>query len=177
MSSDPVDVDSDVQPHEPDHPDHHAETIALRARVAALEEALLRDRAEAENQRKRVLRDVEAARKYGVERLLGDLLPVLDSLEKALEISEGQSLSVEQLREGTEMTLRLLAKATEQHGLKPIHPLGEAFNPEHHQAMAMQPSAEVADGLVLNVMQKGYVLADRLVRPALVIVSRGAESA
>lgn len=166
-----------------DHPDEQSleqqdlqELHVLQARIAALEETLLRDRAEAENQRKRVLREVEAARKYGTERLLGDLLPVLDSLEKGLEVSEGQQLSVESLREGTQMTLQLLSKAADSHGLKAVDPQAQPFNPDLHQAMAMQPSTEVADGHVLKVLQKGYVLADRLVRPALVIVAKAPEA-
>jgi molecular chaperone GrpE len=122
------------------------------------------------------LRDVEAARKYGTERLLGDLLPVLDSLEKGLEFSTDQHVSVERLREGAQMTLQLLSKAADSHGLKAIDPLGEAFNPDWHQAMAMQPSADAADGHVLQVLQKGYVLADRLVRPALVIVAKAPDA-
>jgi molecular chaperone GrpE len=163
---------------DPDHElsqDHSDELLSLRARVAALEETLLRDRAEAENQRKRAFRDVEAARKYAAERLLSDLLPVLDSLEKGLEFSADQQVSVERLREGAQMTLQLLSKATDSHGLKAIDPRGDVFNPEWHQAMAVQPSSDVADGNVLHVMQKGYVLADRLVRPALVIVAKAPE--
>lgn len=157
-------------------PDFADEVLALRARVAALEETLLRDRAEAENQRKRVLRDVEAARKYGTERLLSDLLPVLDSLEKGLELTAEHHITIESLREGSEMTLQLLVKTTDSHGLKAVDPQGQAFNPELHQAMAMQPSTEVSDGHVLKVLQKGYVLADRLVRPAMVIVAKAPDA-
>lgn len=148
------------------------EIQVLRARVAQLEDSLLRERAEAENQRKRVLRDVESARKYGTERLLSDLLPVLDSLEKGLELAEGQQATVEQLKSGSEMTLKLLAKATETHGLRTVDPLGQPFSPELHQAMAMQPAPDATPGSVIKVLQKGYLLADRLVRPALVIVAR-----
>ena len=148
----------------------------LRARVAHLEETLLRDRAEAENQRKRVLREVDSARKYGTERLLGDLLPVLDSLEKGLELNEGHQVTVEQLKSGTEMTLKLLNKAAETHGLRTIDPLGQPFSPDLHQAMAMQPSPNATPGSVLKVLQKGYLLADRLVRPALVVIAKDTDS-
>lgn len=162
-------VDQDLAP---DTDAANDEIQILRARVAQLEESLLRDRAEAENQRKRVMREVEAARKYGTERLLADLLPVLDSLEKGLELSEGQQLSVEQLKAGSEMTLKLLAKAAESHGLRTVDPMGQPFSPELHQAMAMQPAPEATPGSVIRVLQKGYLLADRLIRPALVVVAR-----
>jgi molecular chaperone GrpE len=156
----------------PDSDAANDEIQVLRARVAQLEDSLLRERAEAENQRKRVLRDVDSARKYGTERLVSDLLPALDSLEKGLELAEGQQATVEQLKSGSEMTLKLLAKAVEAHGLRTIDPLGQPFSPDLHQAMAMQPAPDATPGSVIKVLQKGYLLADRLVRPALVIVAR-----
>lgn len=150
--------------------DQH-ELLTLRARFAALEEHVLRDRAESENQRKRVLRELDVARKYATERLLGDLLPVVDSLEKGLELAGGDQTSLSKLVEGMEMTLKLLSKVVDSHGLKSVDPVGEAFNPEMHQAMALQPAPDAAPGQVLKTLQKGYLLSDRLLRPALVIVA------
>ncbi|MFO1494903.1 MAG: nucleotide exchange factor GrpE [Lysobacterales bacterium] len=145
----------------------------LRQRVAELEAQLLRERAELENQRKRWLREFEQARKFGAERLLGELLPVLDSLEQGLKAAEAPGAGVDSLKQGSEMTLRLLQKASETNGLVGLNPEGQRFDPDQHQAMGMQPSAEVPADHVLMVLQKGYRLHERLVRPALVIVSQG----
>lgn len=147
---------------------------ALQARIAELEGQLVRDRAEAENQRKRWLREFEQARKFANDRILGDLLPVLDSLEQGIKATEVPGANVDSFRTGADMTLRLLRKAVESQGLVVIDPSGQPFNPEQHQAMGLQPSADVAADHVLSVLQKGYVLHDRLVRPALVLVSGGA---
>ncbi|MGE4073838.1 MAG: nucleotide exchange factor GrpE [Lysobacterales bacterium] len=161
--------------------DHEAEGFAptdteenLLARIAELEAEQLRERAETENQRKRWLREFEQARKFGVERLLNDLLPVIDSLEQGIKAAEAPGAGVEALKQGSDMTLKLLQKAADSHGLVVVDPAGQAFNPEEHQAMGMQPSAEVPADHVLVVLQKGYKLHDRLVRPALVLVSSGA---
>ncbi|MBV6413659.1 MAG: Protein GrpE [Xanthomonadales bacterium] len=148
-------------------------TEALHQRIIELEAELLRERAETENQRKRWLREFEQARKFGVDRLLNDLLPVIDSLEQGLKAAEAPGTSADSLRQGTEMTLRLLLKAADGHGLGVVDPQGQAFNPELHQAMGVQPSTEVPSDHVLLVLQKGYRLHDRLVRPALVMVSQG----
>jgi molecular chaperone GrpE len=149
----------------------NAET--LRQRVAELESQLLRERAEVENQRKRWLREFEQARKFGVDRLLGELLPVIDSLEQGIKAADAPGAGADSLKQGSELTLRMLQKAAESNGLTAVDPLGEAFNPEHHQAMGMQPSTDVAADHVLMVLQKGYRLHERLVRPALVIISQG----
>jgi molecular chaperone GrpE len=156
-----------------EHAAYEAEIAALQQRIAELESTLLRERADVENQRKRWLREFEQARKFGVERLLADLLPVLDSLEQGIKAAETPGAGIDSLRQGADMTLKLLLKAGESHGLSAVDPVGQAFDPEVHQAMGMQPSAEVAADHVLAVLQKGYRLHDRLVRPALVIVSQG----
>lgn len=145
----------------------------LRERIAALEAEQLRERAETENQRKRWLREFEQARKFGVERLLNDLLPVIDSLEQGIKAAEVSGAAVDSLKQGSEMTLRMLQKAADSHGLTVVDPQGQAFNPDQHQAIGMQPSSEVPADHVLAVLQKGYRLHDRLVRPALVMVSQG----
>ena len=145
----------------------------LRERIAVLESEQLRERAETENQRKRWLREFEQARKFGVERLLNELLPVIDSLEQGIKAADVSGAGIESLKQGSEMTLRMLQKAADSHGLTAVDPLGLPFNPEQHQAIGMQPSAEVPADHVMVVLQKGYRLHDRLVRPALVMVSQG----
>jgi molecular chaperone GrpE len=139
------------------------------ARLAEMREIMLRERAELENQRKRLQRDLEQARRFANEKLLADLLPVLDNLERGLAV-EGSDYAG--LRGGVELTLRELARVVDASGLKVVDPIGQPFDPERHQAMSMVTSAEHAPGTVVAVMQKGYVLNDRLVRPALVAVSK-----
>ena len=129
----------------------------------------LRTAAELENVRKRAARDQENARKYGVEKLAGELLTVLDSLEAGLEA--GANAAVEDLLAGKAATLNLLRSALEQHGVSEVDPEGEQFNPELHEAMSMQPSTTAEPGSVLTVVQKGYELNGRLLRPARVIVA------
>jgi molecular chaperone GrpE len=138
-------------------------------KLAEMRELVLRERAELENQRKRLQRDLEQARRFANEKLLGELLPVVDNLERGLAL-EGSDYAG--LRGGVELTLRELSRVVEAHGLKVVDPAGQPFDPERHQAMSMVPSAEHAPGTVVAVMQKGYVLNDRLLRPALVAVSK-----
>ncbi|HEY0232074.1 MAG TPA: nucleotide exchange factor GrpE [Dokdonella sp.] len=139
------------------------------AKLAEMRDTVLRERAELDNQRKRLQRDVEQARKFANEKLLADLLPVLDNLERGLAV-EGGDYAV--LRGGVELTQRELIRITEASGLKTVGAPGEPFDPERHQAMAMVDGAGHPAGRVVAVMQKGYVLNDRLLRPALVSVSK-----
>ena len=136
-------------------------------KLAEMRDTLLRERADLENQRRRMQRDLEQARRFANEKLLADLLPVLDNLERGLA-AEGSDPTA--LRSGVELTLRELVRVTEGSGLKAVGAVGEAFNPEHHQAMSMVDSAEHGSGQIAMVMQKGYVLNERLLRPALVSV-------
>ena len=141
-------------------------------KAAASRDGHLRAVAEQDNLRKRAQRDLENALKYGMEKLAGDLLPVKDSLEMALA-SQGGEAGSESLRAGVDMTLKLLAQALERHGITEVDPAkGEAFDPEWHEAMATQESAEVPADTVLSTIQKGYRLNGRLLRPARVIVAR-----
>lgn len=135
---------------------------------------LLRVRAEMENIRRRSERDVEQARRYGVEKLAGELLAVRDSLEMGVNAAQEEGADVEKLREGSELTLRMLQQAMEKFDIQAVEPTGEKFDPSRHEAMAAQESAEHEPNTVLQVVQKGYLLGDRLLRPAMVIVSRGA---
>jgi molecular chaperone GrpE len=146
-----------------------ADLEAAQGELAKLREDSLRERAELENQRRRLARDIEVARKFANERLLGDLLPVIDSLEAGLAV---QGDTAQHLREGMELTLKQLLKVAADHGLAAVNPTGQPFNPEHHQAMSLVESAEHAPGHVVQVYQKGWLLNDRLLRPALVTVSK-----
>lgn len=145
-----------------------AENADLRTALAQLREESLRERAELDNQRRRMAREVESARKFANERLLGELLPVFDSLHAGLKAAGPDA---HPLKEGLELTLRQLQKTAADNGLVELDPKGEAFNPERHQAVTQLPSAEAAPGTVLDVFQKGYVLNERLLRPALVVVA------
>ena len=138
-------------------------------KLGEMREVLLRERAEIENQRKRLARDVEQARKFANERLLGDLLPVCDSLERGLAADTSDAGA---LREGMDLTLKALLKVAESNGLKAIEPVGQPFNPELHQAMSLVDSPGAAANTVVAVLQKGYVLNDRLLRPALVAIAK-----
>ncbi len=140
--------------------------------IAGLREAMLRERAEIENQRKRMQRDLEQALKFANERLLRELLPVYDGMEHGLAADSGNA---EALREGMQLTLKALHKLGEANGLKEVNPIGEPFNSETQQAMNTVPSSEHPPGTVLMVMQKGYTLNGRLLRPALVSVAKEPE--
>ncbi len=129
-------------------------------------ETVLRMKADLENQRRRSEKQVEDAHKYAVTKFIEELLPVADSMEMGMA-AEGD---VEQIREGVALTKKVFDTALEKFGLEVVDPLGEKFNPDLHQAMAMQPSDEYEEGHVSAVMQKGYTLNGRLVRPAMVMV-------
>lgn len=131
----------------------------------------LRANAELENTRRRARQDVENAHKFSLERFALELLPVKDSLEMGLAAAD-DSEAVKQLREGTELTLKMLTSAMEKFGITEVDPVSQPFNPELHQAVAMQESAEHPANTVISVMQKGYRLNDRLIRPAMVVVSK-----
>jgi molecular chaperone GrpE len=162
--------------------DPAAEVERLTARLAEAEakakesfDSYLRAVAEADNVRKRAQRDVESASRYAIERFAGELLEVRDSLE--LGIAAGPGADPARLVEGMEATLRLVNKAFEKSGISVVDPQGQAFNPEFHEAMVTQPSAEHPAGTVLAVVQKGYVLNGRLLRPARVVIARAPEPA
>jgi molecular chaperone GrpE len=144
-----------------------------RAKADAHWNDLLRARAETENARRRAERDVENAHKFALERFATELLPVKDSLELGLAaVAEAGAADVSKLREGMDLTLKMLATVMGKFGINEVNPMNERFNPELHQAMTVQPSAAVPPNTVLTVYQKGYLLNERLIRPALVIVSQ-----
>ena len=133
---------------------------------------LMRARAEMENLRKRHAREVENAHKFGLERFLSELLAVRDSLELGVNAAQDEGADVAKLREGGELTLKLLSDVMERFNVVQINPEGEPFNPEFHQAMAMEAREGVPPNTVVTVVQRGYTLNGRLLRPALVIVSQ-----
>ena len=145
------------------------EVDQLRATVVALKDETLRERAELDNQRKRLARDVDMARKFANERLLSELLPVLDSLDAGLGAT-GEEASA--LRAGLDLTMKQLLKVAGDNGLSVVNPIGDVFNPDLHQAISQADQPGAAPGTVLQVFQKGYLLNDRLLRPALVVVAR-----
>ena len=146
------------------------EELLKQAEAKAQEhhDAWLRAKAETENARRRAQEDVSKAHKYGVESLASELLPVKDSLEAALAT---ENATLEALRSGVELTLRQLSAVFEKSSLKEINPVGEKFDPHRHQAISMLPSDKEPNS-VINVLQKGYLLHDRVVRPALVTVAK-----
>ena len=145
-----------------------AALASAEARAAESKDLYMRALAEVDNVRKRAAREVEQAHKFAIERFANNLVGVKDSLELGL----ASSANADALKAGTEATLKLLTKAFEQAGVVEVVPLGEPFNPELHEAMVMQPSAEHLPNSVLQVIQKGYQLNGRLLRPARVIVAR-----
>jgi len=151
-----------------DHDALEAENAALQMALAAIREDTLRERAELENQRRRMGRELDTARKFANERLLSELLPVFDSLHAGLKAAGSES---HPLREGLVMTLRQLLKTAADNGLVELDPKGEMFNPEKHQAVTQMAMPGAPPGTVIDVFQKGYVLNERLLRPALVVVA------
>ena len=131
----------------------------------------LRATAELDNVRKRAVRDVENAHKYALERFVNELLPVLDSMELGLNASQSAQ-DIESLREGLDLTLKKLFDCLDKFGVKTIDPAGEKFDPDWHEAVSMQELAGAAAGDIVTVMQKGYELNGRLVRPAMVVVAK-----
>ena len=136
---------------------------------------VLLSNAELENTRRRARQDVENAHKFALEKFALELLPVKDSLEMGLAVINADTSEGAQLKEGSELTLKMLTSAMEKFGIEAVGVIDEPFNPEIHQAMTMQESAEHAPNTVIAVMQKGYQLNDRLIRPAMVVVSKAAE--
>lgn len=144
----------------------------LKNEVAQAQEQSLRAQAELHNVRRRAQQDVEKAHKFGLEKFVGDILPVADNLERALNASQEKVGDFEALIEGVELTLKSLHDALKRHQVEQVNPAGEPFNPEYHQAMTAVPNPDVEPNTVLDVFQNGYTLHGRLVRPAMVVVSK-----
>lgn len=150
-----------------------AELAAVSAKAEAHWNEFLAARAEMDNLRRRSERDLANAHKFALEKFFSELLPVRDSLEMGIAAAvDGDSTDPAKLREGSELTLRMLETAMDKFGLVEVNPQGERFNPEQHEALAMAPVPGAEPNTVVQVVQKGYVLNERLVRPAKVIVAR-----
>jgi molecular chaperone GrpE len=160
-------------PQEPSSEDErNAEITALRATVESHWDKLLRTNADIDNLRKRNERDLENAHRFALERFIAELLPVKDSMELGLSAATGDSQELGGIREGIELTLKMFSNALEKFAVEELDPQDQVFDPELHQAMTTQDSADIPPGMVMTVIQKGYRLNERLVRPALVIVSK-----
>ena len=147
------------------------ENERLKMEVRESVDKALRATAELENIRKRTSRDIENAHKYALERFVNELLPVIDSMELGINASQSAE-DIESLREGMDLTLKKLFDCLDKFGVKAIDPTGEKFDPEWHEAVSMQELEGSDSGQVVTVMQKGYELNGRLVRPAMVVVAK-----
>lgn len=146
-----------------------------RAKADEHYDQLMRARAEVDNLKKRHARELENTRKYALERFVGELIGVWDSLELGHNAAQDDNADVDKLRQGTELTLKLLTDVMTKFGVEQVDPEGEPFNPELHQAMSLVPRGDVPPNTVVTVVQKGCTLNGRLIRPAMVMVSQAAE--
>ena len=161
-----------------DHAELHALLEDARSKADDHWNQCLRLQAEIDNLHKRKERDLANAHKFALEKIAAELLPVKDSLEMGIAAArEGGEVDPDKLLEGSELTLKMLGSVLEKFNIKEINPLNEPFNPEYHEAMSMQERADVPPNTVVAVVQKGYMLNDRLIRPAMVIVSKAAPGA
>ena len=168
----PTDVDSEVTAEQ-------ARIAELEAQLEAAQQASLEEReravravAEMENLRRRAAQDVEKAHKFALEKFAGELLPVLDNLERAIELADKESEALKPMIEGVELTLKSMQSSVAKFGLVALDPQNQPFDPNAHQAMSMIENAELAPNTVIAVMQKGYELNGRVIRPAMVMVSK-----
>lgn len=145
---------------------------ALTGAMEAAKEQVLRSQAEAQNARRRAEQDVEKAHKFGQEKLLGDLLPVVDNLERALASIDADDTAFGPVAEGIKLTLKSFVDVLAKYQVVAVDPQGAPFDPQLHQAMTMVPNPDVEPNTVVEVFQKGYTLNGRLVRPAMVVVSK-----
>ena len=155
-----------------DMPDGDVTTVEkLKEELELVKDEILRGKAEQQNIRRRSEKDLANAHKYGTERFVKELLPVLDSMEKALEIAENLESEDAGMVEGIRMTRKMLIDSVGKFGVTAVNPLGEPFDPKFHQAISMMESEDSEPNSVINVMQTGYLMYDRVLRPAMVIVS------
>ena len=155
-----------------DSPTHENQSALNHESYAALEnwEKSVRAMAEVDNMRRRAERDVANAHRYSLEKFSASLLPVVDSLEQALQLSHSEADA--SMREGLELTMKLLVDVLDKFDVKQLNPIGEVFDPQQHEAMSMMESPDAAPNTILVVFQKGYKLNDRVIRPARVIVAK-----
>ncbi|MEL0653800.1 nucleotide exchange factor GrpE [Pseudoalteromonas issachenkonii] len=154
----------------------YAELEAAKQTIADQKDGVVRAAADVDNIRRRAAQDVEKAHKFALEKFANELLPVIDNLERAIEFSDKENETLKPLLEGIDMTVKSFNDAVAKFGVEIVNPQGEQFNPDFHQAMSIQPSDDVTPNTVLAVMQKGYTLNGRLLRPAMVMVSKAADA-
>lgn len=171
----PAEAAAQAEQGEPDEPDTETALAEAEARAEENWNQFLRARAEMENLRRRAEKDVAQARQQSLEKLAGELLAVKDSLEMGVQTARSEGADITQIAEGSELTLRMFNQALEKFRIEEINPEGERFDPACHEAMAAQPAADAEPNTVLNVVQKGYCLGERLLRPAMVIVAKAPE--
>jgi molecular chaperone GrpE len=150
--------------------------IAAETKIVDQKDSVMRAIADADNARKRAQGEIDKARKFALEKFAGELLPVADNLERALQVANPEDEAIKPIMDGVELTLKSFLSTIEKFGMTVIDPQGQPFNPEKHQAMSMQENAELPPNTVLAVMQKGYEINGRLLRPAMVLVTRAPES-
>lgn len=148
------------------------DSASLETQLEELNEALLRSQADLQNGRRRAERDIENAHKYAIEKFIKDLLAVVDSMDRALELAATTDGFDAAMLEGTQMTHKLLLDTVSRHGVEAIDPIGEPFDPQQHQAMSMMESEDQEPNTVTAVMQKGYKLEGRVIRAAMVVVTK-----
>jgi molecular chaperone GrpE len=152
--------------------DPNVQIEALKAEVAAAKDQVLRSAAEMHNIRRRAEQDVEKAHKFALDRFAGDIVNVADNLERALATIDQSDEKQKIVVEGVELTLKSLIDTLAKHGVQQIDPKGEPFNPQQHEAIAMVPNPAMEPNSVMEVMQKGYLLNGRVIRPARVVVTK-----
>ncbi|WP_421279823.1 nucleotide exchange factor GrpE [Aeromonas veronii] len=171
----PTDVDSEVTAEQARIAELEAQLETAIQKAAEERERALRTAAEMENLRRRTELDVEKAHKFALEKFANELLPVLDNLERAIELADKENEALKPMIEGVELTLKSMQSGVAKFGLVALDPINQPFDPNAHQAMSMVPSADVAPNTVIAVMQKGYELNGRVIRPAMVMVSKAAD--
>lgn len=165
-----------VQSEEVDAIEHiarlEAELAEAKDTIEGQKDSVVRAAAEVDNIRRRAAQDVEKAHKFALEKFANELLPVIDNMDRAIEFADKENEAIKPVIEGVELTVKSFTDALAKFNVEQINPEGEKFNAEFHQAMSMQPSADVEPNTVIAVMQKGYTLNGRLLRPAMVMVSK-----
>jgi len=166
--------EADAASEDPDNTDESVEEQLKKAQATIKDywDQMMRLRAEIENNRRRAERDLENAHKYALKSFAENLLPVVDSLEMGQVAAAAENATLQSIREGSELTMDMLAQVLERSGLQQVDPLGEKFDPEKHQAISMIEVPDTEPNSIVEVMQKGFLLNDRLIRPAMVVVAK-----
>ncbi len=152
--------------------DIEQQLLDAQATIKDYWDQIMRLKAEIENNIKRSSRDIENAHKFALRNFAESLLPILDSMEMGQQAADSDKASLSSIAEGSQLTMSMFVQALEKHGLKQIDPVGESFDPDQHQAISIVEDENAESNTVISVMQKGFSLNDRLVRPAMVVVAK-----